>query len=297
MGTPRRFGVAVTVALAAAVVTAGPAWPARFHRAQFTGTGEVQNANLPLVPGTKYVYRGTALEDGQVVRHRLVVIVTDQTKVVDGVETTVVWERDYNNGFLAESELAFYAVDDKGNVWSLGEYPQEYDRGRFVGAESTWMAGEAHARPGVVMPADPTARSRPYVQGFAPTVDFKDKGQVYATGQQTCVPAGCFDNVTVVEESNALDPSGGHQLKYHAPGIGVVQVGSLDSNDRERLRLASLVKLDGSGRAHADGRVTRLDQHAYSVVPDVYGATAPISGRDALTRAPSADRSLLRRRR
>jgi hypothetical protein len=277
MGTSaRRFGALATLAFVAVVVTASPSWAARFNSRRFSKPGAVQNENLPLAPGTKYVYRGATVEDGQRERHRLVVIVTDQTKVVDGVETTVVWERDYSNGFLEESELGFYAVDDKGNVWSLGEYPQEYERGRFVGADSSWVGGQDGARPGVVMPANPRRGSPTFVEGVAKDVGFKDEGKVYATGQQTCVPVGCFDNVVQIKESNALDPAGGHQLKYNAPGVGLVRVGSLDSDDEETLDLTSLATLDREGRAHADGRVARLDRHAYRVTPEIYEGTSPV---------------------
>ena len=60
--------------------------------------------------------------------HQVITTVTDLTKVIDGVRTVVIWERDINDGRLLEGELAFQAQDDDGNVWNLGEYPEEYDR-------------------------------------------------------------------------------------------------------------------------------------------------------------------------
>ena len=46
---------------------------------------------------------------------------------------------------LQEQELAFFAQDDQGNVWNFGEYPEEYDNGKFTGAPSTWIRNEGGA--------------------------------------------------------------------------------------------------------------------------------------------------------
>jgi len=42
--------------------------------------------------------------------------------MIAGVQTLVLWERDYIAGELGESEIAFFAQDNAGNVWELGEY-------------------------------------------------------------------------------------------------------------------------------------------------------------------------------
>jgi hypothetical protein len=50
-------------------------------------------------------------------------------QVIDGVRTTVVWERDHTEGELEEAGLAFFAQDNDANVWHMGEYPEEYEEG------------------------------------------------------------------------------------------------------------------------------------------------------------------------
>src|SRR5216110_2288924 len=83
----------------------------------------IDNEWFPLKPGTRLVYTGTTIEDdGKAVPRRLVSTVTDLTKVIDGVRTVVVWDVDYKDGQLAETEIAFFAQDNDGNVWLLGEY-------------------------------------------------------------------------------------------------------------------------------------------------------------------------------
>ena len=84
--------------------------------------------------------------------------VTDVTKVIQGVRAVVVWDVDLDQSSrrsAQESELSFWAQDDAGNVWNMGEYPEEFPSGVFAGAPSTWLAGFDEAQPGVHMVAGP----------------------------------------------------------------------------------------------------------------------------------------------
>jgi hypothetical protein len=290
----RRVGFAVATALAAAsvlshasdgvVVSRGAAFTS-FTPASFTRSTTVDNAWLPLVPGTQFVLEGQTRQGKRPVPHRLVSTVTDLTKVIDGVRTLVIWDRDYSNGVLAESELSFHAQDNSGNVWNLGEYPEEYDGGRFAGAPNTWISGRAGARAGVLMRARPRPGTSSYIQGYAPAIGFKDRAKVYAAGQRTCVPAGCFANTLVVEEWNALAPTEGHQLKYHAPGVGIVRVGPFDSTDQEALTLTQATRLGPTAMADIRAQVLRMDKRAHQIAAAVYGPTAPVQPIGASTRA------------
>ncbi|MCU1451595.1 MAG: hypothetical protein JWP02_3765 [Acidimicrobiales bacterium] len=261
--------------LAGGVVGSGGVNFNDFRSVSFSNPTRITNRWFPLTPGTEFVLTGKSKQGGRLVPHRLVSTVTDLTKVVNGVRALVLWERDYTDGTLAESELAFFAQDDSGNVWELGEYPEEYRAGRFAGAPSTWVSGVAGARPGVTMRAAPLTGTSAYVQGYAPAIAFKDMGRVFATGQRTCVPVACYSNVLVVEEWNAYEPAEGHQLKYHAPGVGVVRVGAFDSTDQEALELTSLTHLGPAAMAAERAQVLQLDARAYKVAPTPYGTTSP----------------------
>ena len=65
-----------------------------FNPKSFDGrSATIDNEWFPLKPGTRLVYAGTTIEDdGKAVPRRLVSIVTDLTKVIDGVRTVVVWD-------------------------------------------------------------------------------------------------------------------------------------------------------------------------------------------------------------
>jgi hypothetical protein len=78
-----------------------------FDRGNFPPSAKVDNPWYPLVPGTQYIMEGRANRGEGRQPHRVVFTVTDLTKVIDGVRTIVVWDRDINEGQLEEAELAF----------------------------------------------------------------------------------------------------------------------------------------------------------------------------------------------
>ena len=260
---------------AAAASTCGPV--AQFSADRFPTRPEIDNRFLPLVPGANTELRGTVLgDDGELHQHSIVATVTDLTKVIDGVRTLVVFERDLDDGTIQESELAFEAQDRAGRVWNVGEYPEEYEEGQLVGAPSTWIAGIAGARAGIGMLDQPRLNTPAYEQGRAPAVDFFDCGIVTKTGQRVCVPVGCFSDVLVIDEFAPLDPAGGHQLKYYAPHVGLIEVGAVGGDNPEVLTLVKRAKLGAAALAKIRAQVIAQDRRGYQVSKKVYGRTPPV---------------------
>jgi hypothetical protein len=248
-----------------------------FDSRNFAHPVAIDNRFLPLVPGTQFVLEGRLKVPEGDIPHRVVFTVTDLTKVVDGVRSLVIWDRDFNYDQLQEEELAFEAQDDDGTVWNVGEYPEEYEDGEFLGAPSTWLSGRAGARAGIAMQAEPRPGTPHYLQGFAPAIDFQDNARVDKVHQQVCVPAGCFADVLVVDEWNPLEqPEDGHQFKSHAPGVGIVRIDSRGGDVQEQLTLRRVRHLAPQELAQARRRVQELDRHAYAVARDVYRGTAPV---------------------
>jgi hypothetical protein len=249
-----------------------------FERAKFDKSStHITNQWLPLKPGTKRIYKGSAIPEGEKtrVKRRVVTTVTDLSKWIDGVRTLVVWERDFTAGKLGESELAFFAQDKAGNVWLLGEYPEEYENGKVVDAP-TWISGRKGAHAGIAMLADPKVGSPDYAQGFAPPpVEFKDRARVYKKGQKTCVSANkCYKNVLVIEEFEQGVPGVFH-LKYYAPKVGLVKVGWRGANEveKETLELVKRQQLSSKELAKARKKALKLDNRAYKRSAEVYGKT------------------------
>jgi hypothetical protein len=233
---------------------------------------------------------GRANRTGEPLPHQVIFTVTDLTKVVHGVRTIVLWDQDINDGVLVESELAFHAQDSAGNVWVLGEYPEEYVGGQFDGAPSTWFSGQANAVGGTLVVGNPQVGAPKFLQAYAPPDIINDCGQVSKVGTQNpplCVPVGCFDNVLVIDETSPPEP--GTQQKYYAPGVGNFQVGALNDPEGETLVLKQKVQLSLQGCVAARNAALALEQHAYQVSPNLYGNTAPMEQTGACeSTAPTA---------
>jgi hypothetical protein len=247
----------------------------QFDPGEFRDSTQIDNEFLPLVPGTQLVLEGRANRGGGALPHTVTFTVTDLIKVIEGVPTRVMWDVDVNEGEVAEAELAFFAQDDDGNVWNLGEYPEEYEDGFFLGAPNTWIAGLADAEAGIHMLDGPNVGDS-YLQGLALEVEFLDCATVFQENLTSCPPVGCFENVLLTHERSPLDLAGGIQTKAHAPGVGIVEVGAIDDPEGETLVLVERVLLNQEQMAAVREEALELDRRGYRVSA-VYCQTEPIA--------------------
>lgn len=246
-----------------------------FKSAEFDNSTEVDNQWFPLTPGTQLVFEGETIENGVSVPHRVIINVTDLTKVIGGIRSVVTWDLDYSSGELVEAELAFFAQDNNGNVWRMGEYPEEYENGKFID-NPTWIHGLDNALAGIAMPADPQPGMPDYPQGWGPEVDWTDRGLVDKFVQENCVPAGCYQNVLVIKETSATE-QGAFQLKYFAPGIGNIMVDWTGTDKtQETLRLIEYNQLTAEQLAEVRASALELEKSAYEKSKDVYSETSPL---------------------
>lgn len=245
-----------------------------FAEARFSHPRRIDNPWSPLLPGTQYVLTGQANRGLGLLPHDVVFTVTDVIKEINGIECAVLWDRDFQDGILAEAELAFFAQDDAGNIWMMGEYPEEYDivSGEFQGAPSTWIAGIEAAEPGTLMLADPKHGTGYYLQARVPAIRFLDCAKVFKTGQKDCVPIGCFNDVLVTDERGPLEQRSGHQRKFYAKGAGNIRVDFVGDTEGEVLVQTRRSQLSAAEMAVARAEVLRLDARGYQY-NDVYAQT------------------------
>jgi hypothetical protein len=256
---------------------------AQFDPANFPDPPKIDNQWNPLTPGTQFTLAGEADRGGGLLPHRVVSTVTDLTKMINDVPTVVIMETDVNEGDLQEAELRFEAQDNAGNIWNLGEYPEEYEDGKFSAAPDVWLAGLAKARPGNSMLGDPQVGTPEYLQGWSPDIEFLDCAKVSKMQQRTCVPAGCYENVMIIDERSPLDPDSGHQLKYHAPGVGNVRVGFVDDPEGEVLVLVKVAQLSPEELIKVRGDALKLEEHAYKI-SSLYRQTPPLELASGVTK-------------
>lgn len=249
--------------------------PANFDESSIN----ITNKYLPMKPGTRMVYEGTTVEDGEKIAHRVIITITDMTKRIDGVNSVVSWDLDYSNGELVESEIAFFAQDKFGNVWRMGEHPEEYEEGKFI-ASSTWINGTEGSIAGISMQSEPKVGMPTYSQGWAPSVDFTDRAQIDQMGIKNCVPLDCYENVLVVAETSVSEPDA-QQLKYFAPGVGNIRVGWRGEGEisQETLELVEIQQLVLGALDEARTASLKLENHAYEISENVYGKTKPMQQR------------------
>jgi hypothetical protein len=201
-------------------VTAGQAdqtWTDQFgvERAELTSSG--RNPYFVLEPGYRLTF-----EDGD---ERLVITVLPDTKMIDGVETRVVEERESKGDALVEISRNYFAISKRTNsVFYFGEDVDIYKNGKITKHEGSWLAGVNGARFGLAMPGQPLLGGR-YYQEIAPGVAM-DRAQIVSMTGTLKTPAGSFTNVLRVEETTPLE-RGAREYKLYAAGVGLLQDESL----------------------------------------------------------------------
>jgi hypothetical protein len=176
----------------------------------------IDNPYLPLTPGKTWVYKGKL--DGDSATD--VFTVTNQTKVILGVTTTVVHDQVVIKGDLVEDTLDWFAQDAAGNVWYFGEDTKELDHGQVVSTEGSWEAGVDNARAGIFMPATP------HVGDINKQEDAKnvaeDCSRIADLNASVKTPYVSSDEALKTEEFSLLEPDI-LDNKYYVPTIGLVR--------------------------------------------------------------------------
>jgi hypothetical protein len=216
--------ISVPLALVAlgACGSTGPAegddgWQQTFDvpRSELGPTG--RNPYWVLEPGYQLV-----LANGN---YELVISVLDETRLVDGVQTRVVEERETRNGVPVEVSRNFLAISSRTkDVYYFGEEVDDYEDGVLVAHEGAWLSGRDGAHFGLLMPGAPRVGQKHY-QEVAPG-EAMDRAEVRSLAGTLETPAGTFADVLVVEETTPLEP-GERESKYYAPGIGLLKDGKL----------------------------------------------------------------------
>src|SRR6266850_3564519 len=194
----------------------------------------IDNPYFPLPVGRTLVYEG--IKDGQ--SQVDTVVVTDQTRVIEGITARMVSDVSTHNGTLLEKTFDFYAQDKQGNVWYLGEDTTAFLANGKTDTSGSWMAGVNDAEPGLIMEANPQipdAYRQEFLAGQA-----EDTAWVVELGGTVTVPYGKLRNTLVTLEATRIEP-GAYDQKIYAPGIGIAFEKSLTGPTE----IAQLVSVTG----------------------------------------------------
>jgi len=179
------------------------------------------NPYYPLAPvGRQWILTGE--DEGEAVR--LQVTVLNQTRVIAGVTTRVIEERETVDGELFEVTWNYFVQAADGTICYYGEDVDIYeDTG--ISHAGAWCAGAGDNQPGIFMPADPQPGMTFQIE-IAPDVA-EDEGKIVGIGPIE-VPFGQFTETIRIREFNPLD--GAKDYKIHAAddgGTGIIVDGPL----------------------------------------------------------------------
>lgn len=192
-------------------------------------TAASPNQYFPLVPGIVWTYQNAA--EGETI----VVTVTNDTRVIDGVTTMVVNDvvTLAATGETIEDTDDYYAQHTNGDVWYFGEVAQEFEGGYLHDLEGSFLAGEDDAKAGILMRANPQV-GEIYRQEML-LREAEDFAKVLSITGSESVPGGsCSGDCLVTEDGSPLEPDA-IENKYHAPGIGTILEIDLENGARTEL--------------------------------------------------------------
>ena len=194
----------------------------------------IDNPYFPLPVGRTLVYQGVKEGQSQIDT----VTVTNQTKVILGITTTVVSDVATHDGTVLEKTFDYYAQDRQGTVWYLGEDTTSFRANGRPDTSGSFQAGVKGAQPGIIMEANPQIPDA-YRQEFLPG-EAEDTAWVVELGGTVTVPYGKLRNTLVTLEATRIEP-GSYDQKIYAPGIGIVQELALTGTPES----AALVSVSG----------------------------------------------------
>jgi hypothetical protein len=203
----------------------------------FPGAGnfvaQITNPYLNFAPGRVFTYR-TETAAGTEIN---TVEVTTQTKMIEGVATTVLHDQVFLNGELSEDTFDWMAQDTGGNVWYFGEDTKEYENGQLVSTAGSWEAGVS-GEPGILMLADPEVGQR-YKQEDSPD-NAEDMAKIVSLCAPVTVPYGNFDCALQTAEWSLVE-SGPRDAKYYVSGVGeVLELTGRGPQKQERTELTAI---------------------------------------------------------
>ncbi len=211
--------------------------PANFVDPNEIGSTVTPNPFFPLIPGTRWVYEGGD--------ETITVVVTEKTKLIEGVRCRVVNDVVEEDGEVIEDTDDWYAQDLTGNVWYCGELARDFEffdgddpeEAELVDIEGSFKAGRDGAKPGILILATPEVGSV-YRQEVA-LGDAEDVAQVLSlTGTESVPAASCNNDCLVTRDFTPLEP-GVNENKYYVRGIGLILEVDDEGNRTELVRLTT----------------------------------------------------------
>ena len=176
-----------------------------------------RNPYFVLEPGFQLVLQGGD--------KKLQITVLNETRTVDGVNTRVVEEKEWAGGKLHEVTKSYFAMCEQSkDVFYFGEEVDNYENGKVVNHDGSWLAGTNGSKVGLMMPGTPKSKMKFYKE-MVPGVSMA-RMEIVSLQEKCNTPAGTFSRCMKLKETSAIDITA-KEYKYYAPGIGLIRDESL----------------------------------------------------------------------
>lgn len=205
-----------------------------FNPANFSNPLTINNPYLTFVPGTVFVYRSET-EDG--CEETRVTVTSDIKNIAAGViarpvhDVVSVGATCTGPLTLAEDTFDWFAQDNDGNVWYLGEDTKECDENGCVQGSGSWEAGADVAgsgtlgEAGIIMLAAPRKGDQyqqEFYEGFAEDVAGIIGTDIDVTlSRPDALQPQTFHHCLRTKERSTLEPASTAH-KFYCPNIGLV---------------------------------------------------------------------------
>lgn len=179
----------------------------------------ITNRYFTLPVGRKLTFEA----DVKGVKEKIEIEVLQETKTIEGVQTVVYLDKVYKNSQLVEETRDYLAQHKNGDVWYFGEDVDNYENGKLVDHNGSFIHGKDGAKAGIWMKAKQTigdSYRQEYYPGHA-----EDMRDTKATDVTVTTKLGTYTDCVKVYDWTPLDPTS-REHKYYCP-----QTGSLVLNE------------------------------------------------------------------
>ena len=158
----------------------------------------VNHQYFPLVPGRYWVLEGQ--KEGVPVREEIQTL--QQTRVIQDIECTGIYEETFEDGELVETNTEWFAQDLFGNVWKFGEAAYEIEDNVPELSDDSWVAGDGQGvEPWLAFAGFPQVGD--VFIGRSP--EGEEEYHTLSLSETVNVPAGNFNNC-MMQQENPDDP-------------------------------------------------------------------------------------------
>jgi hypothetical protein len=178
-------------------------------------TTNITNPYLKLPVGRELTYESKT--DGEV--ERTTIVITSDTKVVMGVTTRIYWDRVWLNDILIEDTRDYLAQDNNGDVWYFGEDVDNYNNGKVINHNGSWLAGVDGAQPGIWIKAEQIVGDS-YRQEYYKEIA-EDMRDVVSINETVKIDVGTYHNCVKMYDWTPLEPEV-KEYKYYCTEVGAL---------------------------------------------------------------------------